>query len=504
MLAMLLSVFVVLSSWATAHLFAIPVALIVQRTHLDAHLAFPLFRPLAKQNSRKFLRGLIFAAILIVLDLSLATLLGVQPVQTIWKANIQNFTTLEISPILLKGLVDSLMFFLSIFVIYQTIRFVNALFPYLVDLLNKWRFSHFYIIRIKGLELFTPDQITDGFISLSRYLQIGVNLTLIILGLALGLSIFPGTQELVYRMAEKILEILKSVGTTILSYLPNLFSLLVIIFLTRSTLKFLRFFYDGIHRNRIKIPGLHKELTEPTFQLLRFFTITLALVATYPYLPGSDSPVFRGITIFVGFLLSLGSTSLVTNIVSGVVLTYTRGLRIGDRVKIGDTVGDVVERTLLVTRIQTIKNVIVTIPNGMVLNNQIINYSAPMVEEGLILNTTVTIGYGVPWRTVNELLIRAAEATPEIQPNPKPFVLKTSLDDYYISYELNAFTLFPDRMAVIYSTLHENILDSFNQAGVEIMSPAYTAYRGGDQKTIPLVQPEQVHDLINKFKRNSV
>jgi len=185
---------------------------------------------------------------------------------------------------------------------------------------------------------------------------------------------------------EKVAEMLAGAGKNVLGYLPNLFTLLFIIVATRYTLKLLRFFHDGIHSKRIKIAGLHQELTVPTFQLVRFMILALALVAAYPFLPGSDSPVFRGITIFIGFLLSLGSTSLVTNIVSGIVLTYTRGLRIGDRVKIGQTVGDVLERTLLVTRIRTIKNVVVTIPNGMVLNNEIVNYNAPMLEEGLINN----------------------------------------------------------------------------------------------------------------------
>jgi len=188
----------------------------------------------------------------------------------------------------------------------------------------------------------------------------------------------------------------------------------------------LRFFYEGIQNNRIRVFGLHQDLAEPTHQLLRFLTLALAIVAAYPYLPGSNSPVFRGITIFAGFPLSLGSTALVTNIVSGVVLTYTRGLRIGDRVKIGMTTGDGVERIMLVTRIRTIKNVIVSIPNSMVINNEIINYGAVISQGDLILNTTVTLGYDVPWRKVNDLLIRAA---PNIQGSPKPFVLQTSLDD---------------------------------------------------------------------------
>ena len=271
----------------------------------------------------------------------------------------------------------------------------------------------------------------------------------------------------------------------IVDLVPNILALIVIIIATHYTLKLLRFFSEGIKKGKVKISGLHPELVDPTYQLLRFFVVAFAIVAAYPYIPGSDSPVFRGLSIFIGFLLSLGSTSLVSNIISGIVLTYTRGLRIGDRVQIGDAVGDVVDRNLLVTRIRTIKNVVITIPNGMVLNNHIINYSSNVPEQGLILNTSVTIGYDVPWRQVHQLLIDAALATPSILKEPKPFVLQTSLDDYYVSYELNAYTKDPTWMAKIYSLLHQNIQDQFMDANVEIMSPAYSAFRNGSQVAIP-------------------
>jgi small-conductance mechanosensitive channel len=261
---------------------------------------------------------------------------------------------------------------------------------------------------------------------------------------------------------------------------------------TYYLLKFLRFVADGIKDEKIHISGVHADLIDPTYQLLRFFIVAFAVVAAFPYIPGSESPVFRGISIFVGFLLSLGSTSLVSNIIAGIVLTYTRGLRVGDRVQIGEAVGDVIDRNLLVTRIRTIKNVVITIPNGKVLNGHIVNYSSSMVDKGLILNTTVTIGYDVPWRQVHQLLIDAALTTPGIQKDPKPYVLQTSLDDFYVSYELNAFTKDPSWMAVLYSRLHQHIQDEFTNAGVEIMSPGFTAYRNGNPLTIP---PEHEQDL---------
>ncbi len=482
----MLSILVLLFSWTTAHLFTIPTIYFVRVTHLYDLSAFQALKHRSGKKAVGYLRKLIFASILIGLGLLLAVLLGVQPIHLIWKNYIQNFMDFELTQTLMSGLLDNLVLALSIFFVFQTIGLVNEFFPRLYQLLEKWRDTRFRVIRFKSLELITPDQITDGIISLARYSQIGLNILLGLTGFVFALSIFPGTQRMASNLTEMFGDILVGAGETVLGYLPNLFTLIFIVIVTHYSLKLLRFFHEGIHSHKIKIVGLHQELTEPTFQLLRFMIVAFALVAAYPFLPGSDSPVFRGITIFVGFLLSLGSTSLVTNIVSGIVLTYTRGLRIGDRVKIGQTAGDVLERTLLVTRIRTIKNVVVTIPNGMVLNNEIINYNAPMLEEGLILNTTVTIGYDVPWRKVHDLLIKAALATRDTLSDSKPFVLQTSLDDYYVSYELNTYTHAPERMALIYSELHQNIQDYFNNAGVEIMSPGYTAYRDGSEVTIPV------------------
>ena len=482
---LLLSILVLLFSWTAAHLFALPTTYFVRATHLYNVPVFQALSPGVGKKAVSYLRKLFFAAILILLGMLLAAVLGIEPVYLAWKSYIQNFVDFELTQTLMSGLLDNVMLALGIFVVFQIITFINEFFPRLYRLLDTWRHTRFHVIRFKSLELVTPDQITDGLISLTRTTQIGLNLILGLTGLTFALSFFPGTHGFISSVIDKLGKVLLDAGETAIGYLPNLFTLALIVIVTRYTLKLLTFFHEGINSKKIKVAGLHQELTAPTFQLLRFMIVALALVAAYPFVPGSDSPVFRAITIFVGFLLSLGSTSLVTNIISGVVLTYTRGLRIGDRVKIGGTVGDVIERTFLVTRIRTIKNVVVTIPNGMVLNNEIINYNAPMVDEGLILNTTVTIGYDVPWRQVHDLLIHAAIATCDIQSAPKPFVLQTSLDDYYVSYELNAYTHAPERMAVIYSELHQNIQDWFNEAGVEIMSPGFTAYRDGDESTIP-------------------
>jgi small-conductance mechanosensitive channel len=254
---------------------------------------------------------------------------------------------------------------------------------------------------------------------------------------------------------------------------------------TYYSLRLIRFVFNEIGKGTISFPGFHRDWAIPTFQLIRVGAIALALVVAFPFLPGSSSPAFQGVSIFIGALLSLGSTSVVANVVSGVVLTYTRAFRVGDRVKIADTVGDVTEKALLVTRVRTIKNVEVTIPNSLVLQSHIINYSSMAESRGLILNTTITLGYDIPWRKVHEALVSAARRTNGILADPPPFVFQTSLDDSYVSYELNAFTDRANDMQIIYSDLHQAVQDSCNEAGIEILSPQYGAIRDGNRSTIP-------------------
>ncbi len=171
--------------------------------------------------------------------------------------------------------------------------------------------------------------------------------------------------------------------------------------------------------------------------------------------------------------------------VAGLVLTYMRAYKIGDRVKIGEATGDVVEKSLLVTRIKTIKNEVVSIPNSTVMNSHTTNFSAEAKEHGLIIHTTVTIGYENPWRQIHDLLIKAALATDLIEKDPAPFVFQTSLDDFYVSYQINAYTHVANKQHITYSILHQNIQDMFNEAGVEIMSAHYKYIRDGNQSTVP-------------------
>lgn len=235
----------------------------------------------------------------------------------------------------------------------------------------------------------------------------------------------------------------------------------------------------------ITLPGFHSEWAEPTYKIIRFLVLALSLVMIFPLLPGADSAAFTGISLFVGAMITLGSTSAMGNITSGVVLIYTRSFNRGDFVQIGDSFGQVVERTLLATRLQTTKNENITIPNSAVLSSQVINYSDTSDSADLIVHTSIGLGYDVDWRKAHELLRNAANKTAHVEPDPEPFVLQKSLDDFSVSYEINAYIRRPDLLPSIYSELNRNILDEFSREQIEIMSPTYTSVRDGNPLAVP-------------------
>ena len=254
---------------------------------------------------------------------------------------------------------------------------------------------------------------------------------------------------------------------------------------TYVLIRILRVTAQAVEHGDIGFPGFYPEWAKPTSKLITSVLAILALVVMFPYLPGGDSPAFRGISIFIGVLVSLGSSSAMGNLIAGIILTYMHPYRVGDRVRISDTVGDVQEKSLLVTRLRTVKNVEIILPNSMILGAHILNYTVQAEARGLILHTSVTVGYDAPWRAVHKLLIRAAEGTDGILTTPEPFVLQTSLNDSHVTYEINAFTNRPSEMEGIVARMHERIQDEFNRAGVELLSPAYVSLRDGNTVTIP-------------------
>lgn len=298
-------------------------------------------------------------------------------------------------------------------------------------------------------------------------------------------SIFPQTKDLAYKLFSYILTPVKSIIAGVLSYIPNLFTIFVICLAIRYLVRFFRYLAEEIQSERLKLRGFYPDWAIPTFHIIRFLLYAFMIAMIYPYLPGSNSGVFQGISVFVGLIVSLGSSTVIGNIIAGLVITYMRPFKIGDRIKLNDTTGNVVEKTPLVTRIRTPKNEVVTIPNSFVMSSHTVNFSQSAREFGLIIHSEVSIGYDVPWRVVNKLLIEAALNTPGVVDEPRPFVLSTSLSDWYPVYQVNAYIKDADRLAEIYSDLHQNIQDRFNEEGVEIMSPHYMAVRDGNASTIP-------------------
>lgn len=364
-------------------------------------------------------------------------------------------------------------------------RGLGILFPKLYRTIDSWRGTIIPSLRIQKFEILPADRIADFAIGLAKLLRFGLVLIVLYFYIYFVLGFFPWTRGYAAILVGYILSPLRLVSDAVLGYLPNLFFIAVILFVVRYVIKFIRILFLEIGKGTVVFSGFHRDWAEPTYKIVRFMILAIAAIAVFPYLPGSKSPAFQGISIFLGVLFSLGSTSAVANIVAGVILTYMRAFRLGDRVQIADTVGDVVEVSLLVTRIRTIKNVEITIANSMVLNSHIINFSGSVQPDGLILHTTVTIGYDAPWRKVHDLLMNAALATGDVLRTPAPFVLQTALDDFYVHYQINAYTDQPSKMAKTYSDLHQNIQDKFFEAGVEIMSSHFSTIREGNRIAIP-------------------
>ncbi|MBM3755166.1 MAG: mechanosensitive ion channel [Acidobacteria bacterium] len=328
--------------------------------------------------------------------------------------------------------------------------------------------------------------------TLEVFLRTGLQLTaatgaLVVATIAAAyiLGRFASTQSLSDVIAGSVSGAVKNGAFTLASYLPNLFVLAVVAVLTTGFIRAAKTLKLAFQSGRIVSKSFHAEWAAPTYRLAQLLLTVLGIVVAFPYLPGGDSPALRGASIFVGVLVSLGSGSAMGNVISGFILIYMRAFKAGDRVQIGDAIGDVVEQSLLVTRVRTIKNAEVIVPNSAVLGGQVINYSAYASGDGLIVHTSVTIGYNVPWPTVHELLIAAALKTPFVLQDPKPFVLQRALNDFHVGYEINVYTRAASRMVEIQAGLHKNIQECFKEGGVEIMSPTYLAMRDGNASTIP-------------------
>lgn len=364
-------------------------------------------------------------------------------------------------------------------------KLTNWLFRKLRVRIQKLKDTKLKPISIQDYELLDTQKQVNLLVFLANLLRYAFMILQLLFTVPLLFSIFPQTKGFTYQLFSYIWNPVKSILHGVIDYIPNLFTIFVIWLAVKYLVRLVHYLANEIQSERLQIRGFYSDWAIPTFHIVRFLLYAFMIAMVYPYLPGSQSGVFQGISVFVGLIVSLGSSTVIGNVMAGLVITYMRPFKLGDRIQLNETTGNVIEKTPLVTRIRTTKNEVVIIPNSFIMSSHTVNYSASAREYGLIIHSEVTIGYDAPWRKVHQLLIEAALNTPGVTDDPRPFVLETSLSDWYPVYQVNAYIREADRLGEIYSNLHQNIQDVFNAAGIEIMSPHYMAMRDGNETTIP-------------------
>ncbi|MDR0321606.1 MAG: mechanosensitive ion channel family protein [Treponema sp.] len=332
-------------------------------------------------------------------------------------------------------------------------------------------------IFINKFKLLTEKQIIKVIKVILRIVKYLITVIQLFLTIPIIFSFFQATKDIASTIFGYILNPLKDVGASAVGYIPNLFKIVIFVLITHYILKGLKFLSKQIENGKLKINGFYEDWAKPTYKILQVLLWAFTLAIIYPYLPGSDSRAFQGVSVFIGIIFSIGSTSAIGNLVAGFVITYMRPFKIGDRVQIKEITGFVVEKNLMVVRLKTHKNEYVTFPNLIILSSNIINYntSCDENEEGLIIFAEVTFNYSTPWQKVHDILINAALATKYVQQRPKPFVLQTKLDDFYACYQINCYTKEIDKVPQIYTMLYENIQIGFKEAGLDMTSMHYQA-----------------------------
>lgn len=328
-------------------------------------------------------------------------------------------------------------------------------------------------IKIRSYQLFSHRHIISGLKQILNTLRLILMLLVSYLALTFIFSIFPYTKTWTHTLLDLIWQPVRQIAVAIIRYIPNLVTIVIIILVARFVARIVRFFSLEVEKGNLHIKGFHKEWARPTYNILRFLVYAFSFIVLFPFLPGSGSEAFKGVSVFLGILFSIGSSSAVSNTIAGLVITYMRPFQTGDWIKVSEVTGCVMEKNALVTRIRTIHNEDITLPNSTILANHTVNYSTACSHSGLIVSARVGIGYDTDPVKVQELLITAAKKTTGVDTSQEPFVFQKSLDNFCVLYELNAYTQRADLMFHIQSELHHNIQHVLKQAGIELLVPQH-------------------------------
>jgi small-conductance mechanosensitive channel len=372
----------------------------------------------------------------------------------------------------------------------------------LVALALLWQLARLYrvfSVRIpsraeRRLRRSSPGHILAGAVHAADVLRyaiaalfVGTVLFIVYSWLTFVLRRFPYTRPWGESLRAFLIERTSSLALQFASALPDLFTVAIIVLGVRVAVRLVQAVFQAVEDGRIAVPYLYPETAAPTRRLVTALLWLFAIVVAYPYLPGSGSDAFKGVSVFVGLVVSLGSSGIVNQMMSGLTLTYSRAVRLGDYVRIGEVEGTVTQLGALSTKVRTPRGEEVTIPNGVVVEQVTTNYSRLAATEGVYVPTTVTIGYDTPWRQIHALLLMAAGRTAGIRAEPVPVVRQTALKDSYVEYTLLVCLEKPELRVSVLDALHANIQDTFSEYGVQIMSPNYE----GDPEAPKVVRPDQ-------------
>ena len=307
----------------------------------------------------------------------------------------------------------------------------------------------------------------------SRLLALGVGLLAAWIWLTYTLLQFPYLRPVGESLSGNLKGLLSSAVHTALLSIPDLIVAVLILLAARFIVRAVNSFFEAVKAGRVVVGWLDPQAAEPTRKIAAFALWAFAAVLTYPYLPGSQTAAFRGVSVFLGVVFSLGSTGIVGQAMAGLMLMYSRMLSLGEYVRIGESEGTVTHISMLTTRLRSVYGEELVLPNTVVMAQTTVNYSRLRNTGGGQMMTDVTIGYDAPWRQVHAMLLRAADKTPGLLRDPAPTVWQIGLEDFYVRYRLIVAVDVPEQRIPVASVLHKNIQDEFNEHGVQILSPHF-------------------------------